>query len=75
MSFSRTDLPAPLAPSSIVMLPLGTLKLTSLQHDVIVEGERDVLDRDRWRLRAHLPRLSTTTLPPLMTTFAFSQFQ
>jgi hypothetical protein len=30
MSLSSTDLPAPLAPSSIVMLPLGTVKLTSL---------------------------------------------
>ncbi len=28
------------------MLPAGTLKLTSSQHDVVVERERDVVEDD-----------------------------
>ena len=80
ISLSSTDLPAPLAPSIIVMLPRGTREADVAQDDVVVEGERDVLDRDCGRLRRHLLRLSTlrlstTTLPPLITTFALSQFQ
>ncbi len=39
-------MPAPLAPNRMRMSPFGTVKLRSLQHDVIVEGQRDVLEDD-----------------------------
>ncbi len=47
MSLSSTDLPVPLAPSRIRMVPLGTLKLTFPQDHVLVERQRDVLEDNR----------------------------
>ena len=46
ISLSTTDLPAPLAPSRIFVPPRWT-ETDVAKHDVIVEGERHLVEHDR----------------------------